>query len=261
MSTIRIERHDFEAGASLAVLRLDKGRGNAIDETLVDELIEACARIEADSSVRGVLIASAHPKLFCPGLDLVSLWDYDRPAMERFMLKFARAVWALYGLRKPLVAALGGHAVAGGCVLALTADRRMLRRGGVNIGLNEIRVGVPLPWSVAVLLRASLRPERVLEAALLGRNYADEEALAAGLVHELAPTEGFEAVCLARLRELAEKDPAAFATTKGYLRAEALASMKAREEELIGDFVNEWFSGGTRARIRATIDSLGKPKS
>jgi enoyl-CoA hydratase len=259
MNTIQIETRDLPGGA-LAVLRLDKGRGNAVDEPLVDDLIEACGRLDADPSVRGVLLASAHPRLFCPGLDLVGLWDYDRPSMERFMLKFARAVWALYGLRKPLVAALGGHAVAGGCVLALTADWRILRRGGVNIGLNEIRVGVPLPWSVAVLLRASLRPERVCEAALLGRNYADEAALAVGFVHELAPGERFEEACLARLRELADKDPAAFATTKGYLRAEALASMKAHEEGLIGDFVTEWFSDATRARVRATIDALGKPK-
>jgi len=251
MDTVRLERI-----GEVAILRVDKGRGNAIDEALVDDLCEACERIEADDSTRGVLLASAHPKLFCPGLDLVGLFDRDRAGMERFMKAFARAVWRLYGLRKPLVAA-----VAGGCVLALAADWRILRRGGVAIGLNEIRVGVPLPWSVAILLRAEVRPEHVAEVALLGRNVSDEAALEIGLVHELGPADGFEEACLARLREFAEKDPAAFAATKRYLRTEALEHMKAREDALIGEFLDSWFSPPTRERIRATIESLGRPRA
>ena len=147
MSAIRLETK-----GPLVTLRLDKPRGNAIDEPLVKELVEVCRQGGADDAVRGVLLASAHPKLFCPGLDLVTLLDYDRAAMGRFLGLFAEALWSLYGLRKPVVAALSGHAVAGGCILALTADFRVLRRGGVQIGLNEVKVGVPLPWSVAVFM-------------------------------------------------------------------------------------------------------------
>jgi hypothetical protein len=146
-------RIDVDRG--LAVVRLDKARGNAIDEPLVRELLAATRRLEEDAAVRGVLLTSANPKIFCPGLDLVTLYDYDRAAMERFMLLFSEMVAALYGLAKPVVAGVNGHAVAGGCILALTADYRVLRRGGAQIGLNEVKVGVPLPWSVAVLLRAS----------------------------------------------------------------------------------------------------------
>jgi len=99
MAGIRRERQ-----GPLAVLRLDKPRGNAIDEALVEELREACAELEAEDGVRGVLLASAHPKLFCPGLDLVSLAEYDRERLQRFMTAFGRTLRALYGLRKPVVA-------------------------------------------------------------------------------------------------------------------------------------------------------------
>ena len=109
MSGVHIERQ-----GRLAVLRLDKSRGNAIDEPLAEDLAQAAAEVASDAGVRGVLLASAHPKLFCPGLDLVALVGYDRPSMERFMTSFAVAVWALYGLPKPVVAAVGGAAVAGG---------------------------------------------------------------------------------------------------------------------------------------------------
>src|SRR4029453_15679615 len=200
MSTVRVEKQ-----GRLAVLRLDKGRGNAIDEPLVDELTAACAALDEDASVRGVLLASAHPKLFCPGLDLVGLLEYDRPAMQHFMGKFAGMVWQLYGLRKPVVAGIAGHAIAGGCILALATDHRVLARGGVQIGLNEVRVGVPLPWSVAVLLRESVPPTALSRGALLGRNFADDDALGVGLVDQLADAEGFEAACLSRLGEFLDK--------------------------------------------------------
>lgn len=256
MSAIRVEKQ-----GPLAVLRLDKPRGNAIDEALVDELTAACVALEADTAVRGVLLASAHPKLFCPGLDLVALLEYDRPAMQRFMGKFAGMVWQLYGLRKPVVAGLGGHAIAGGCILALAADHRVLARGGVQIGLNEVRIGVPLPWSVAVLLRATVPPGALARVALLGRNFADDEALEAGLADELADAAGFEDFCLRRLEEFAEKDPVAVGTTKAWLRADALREMQQDEGRLSRDWLAAWFSEPTRARIREIVAGLGKPRA
>jgi enoyl-CoA hydratase len=255
MTGVRLERK-----GPLAVLRLDKARGNAIDEPLVDALREAARALGADDSVRGVLLASAHPKIFCPGLDLVGIIDYGRDDMERFMLRFAEAVWALYGLPKPVVAAVGGHAVAGGCILALTADHRVLKKGGAQMGLNEVRIGVPLPWSVSVLLRSAVPASSLAHVALLGRNFADEEARAVGLADELAEADGFEERCLARLGDYAEKDTLALATTKAYLRADALQAMAAHERERVSEFLDGWFSEPTRARMRGMVEELTRPK-
>jgi enoyl-CoA hydratase/carnithine racemase len=251
MSTLRLERD-----GAIAVLWLDKPRGNAIDEALLDDLAAACRELAGDES-RVMLLASANAKLFCPGLDLVTLVGYDRPRLQSFMLKFAETMWALYGLRKPVVAAVNGHAVAGGCILALTADYRILKRGA-QIGLNEVKVGVPLPWSVSVLLRATTTPTALSRIALLGRNFADEQALAVGLADELADAEGFDAACRSRLDEFVEKDAGAIATTKGYLRDAALQEMKAREGELVDDFLAGWFSTATQARIKQAVESLSR---
>jgi len=251
VSGIRRERQ-----GALAILRFDKSRGNAIDEALVEELRQACAEQEADDGVRGVLLASAHPKLFCPGLDLVSLVEYDRPRLQRFMTAFGQMLSALYGLRKPVVAAVSGHAIAGGCILAMAADWRVLRRSGVSIGLNEVKVGVPLPLSVSMLLRATVAPGSLARVALLGRNFADDEAIAAGLADELAEGHGFESACLARLQEFAEKDPYSLAVTKTYLRADALREMRAENGAAVAEWLDGWFSPGTQARIRATVAAL-----
>jgi len=253
VSGIRLERD-----GALVTARFDKPRGNAIDEPFARELLDLARELDADPGLRGVLLASAHPKLFSPGLDLVTLMEYDRPAMEGFMLLFAEALWALYGLRKPVVAAVGGHAVAGGCILALTADFRVLRRGGVQIGLNEVKVGVPLPGSVTVLLRASVPPAALTPVALLGRNFADDDALAVGLADQLADAEGFEDFCRARLDEFADKDPVAVGITKASLREGALREMRAREGEELGAWLDRWFSEGTRERIRQIVAGMGR---
>jgi enoyl-CoA hydratase len=250
MSGVGIERQ-----GRIAVLRLHKARGNAIDEPLVEGLSRAAAEVARDAGVRGVLLASGHPRLFCPGLDLVALSSYDRPSMERFMTAFAVAVWGLFGLPKPVVAAVSGAAVAGGCILALTADHRVLK-SGAPIGLNEVKVGVPLPWSVTRLLRAAVHPTALSRIALLGRNFTGDEALEAGLADELAEVEGFEASCLARLEEYADKDPLALAATKAWLRESVLAEMMAHEADRLGGFLDGWFSESTRERIRATVVAL-----
>jgi enoyl-CoA hydratase len=250
--SIRIEEQ-----GRLRILRLDKARGNAIDGPFVAEMAQAVAALRKDDEAHGVLLASAHPKLFCPGLDLISLVDLDRPAMDAFMKAFGEMAIALYALEKPVVAALSGHAVAGGCVLALTADHRILRRGA-QVGLNEVKVGVPLPWSVALLLRASVPAPSLSRVALLGSNFTDDEAIALGLVHEVRDAEGFEAACLARLEEFADKDPRAVGATKSYLRASVLDEMQSQEDARRGDFLDAWFSAEGRARIRAIVESLAK---
>lgn len=247
---VRIERQ-----GELAILRLDKARGNAIDEPMVRALAAAAAELDADDATRGILLASAHPKLFCPGLDLVALVDYDREAMRRFFVRFEEAMLALYALRTPVVAAVAGAAVAGGCILALTADYRVIRRGS-PIGLNEVRVGVPLPWWVLTMLRASLSPAALTRVALLGQNFTEEEARDVGLVHEVLPADGFEDAALGRLAELASRDADALGTTKAWLRHTALEEMRAGSPERRGAFLDGWFSPAAQRKIRETVASI-----
>jgi enoyl-CoA hydratase len=252
MSTLR-----YQKDGRLGILRLDKARGNAIDDALLAELAAWAGEAMNDEGLGGVLLASAHPKLFCPGLDLVTLIERDRDEMRDFMARFAQTLWALYGLLKPMVACINGPAVAGGCILALTADSRVAARGAA-IGLNEVRIGVPLPWSVVQLVRATLPPTAMAEVALLGRNFSDDDALRVGLVDALADRDRLEQAALARLQEFAEKDPLAFGATKGWSRSQVVAAMKAHESDTADVWLDAWFSAPTRERLRQTVDSLRK---
>jgi len=238
----------------LLTARLSRGHGNAINPELARDLALAFREAGADPAVRGVLLA-ASGKLFCPGLDVQELIVLDRASMERFVIEFAGLILTMYSFEKPVVAALHGHAIAGGCVLSLTTDWRVLSNDAM-IGLNEIRVGVPLPFGVALILRESVSPARLEEVALFGRNYSGEDALAAGLAHEIHPAEGFAAHCRDRLEKLASRDARAFATTKRYLRSATVERIRAHEPSLTYEFLDSWFSSETQQRLRSIVEEL-----
>jgi enoyl-CoA hydratase len=239
----------------LAIVRIGRENGNAINGALVDDLTTLVRQAARTDEIRGVLLA-ASGKLFSPGLDLRELVGLDRQGMDQFIRGFSTCVLELYDFSKPLVAAIHGHAVAGGCVLTLGADWRVLRRGAL-IGLNEVRVGVPLPFGVSMILRESVPRTHLEEIALLGLNYRDEAALEAGLVHELRGADGFEEHCLERLEELASRDSNAFSVTKRYLRSMIVERIRAEEDLHRDEFLDGWFSRPTQDRIRAVVDELG----
>lgn len=240
------------------IVRLDRAHGNAINGDLVDGLLGVLGEAETDPAVGGIVLASAG-KIFCPGLDLQELYPLDRPSMERFMRRFSAAVLALYAFPKPVVAAMHGHALAGGCVLGLCCDWRVLRRGAL-VGLNEVKVGVPLPFSVALIVRDAVPKNRVVEVALLGRNHADDEALRAGLADELAEAGAVETAARARLDEFLVKDASALSVTKRYLRSPVVERIRANNLQLLPEWLDGWFSPGTRQRVAAIVEEL-KEKS
>jgi len=238
----------------LATLTIAREHGNALNPATIEGLTALAHEADADPAVRALVFA-ARGKLFSPGLDLLELVDLDRATMHDFLRRFNACILALYTVSKPVVAALHGHAVAGGCVVALTTDWRVLRRGA-KVGLNEVVVGVPFPYGVAQILRESVPARRITEVALFGHNFLDEAAVEAGLVHEVAEPEGFEARCRERATELAGKDPRAFATTKRYLRSATVERIRAHEAGLESEFLEAWFSPDTRARIGAIVQQL-----
>ena len=250
MSTVQIEIKD-----GIGAIRLAGPRGNAMSENLLSDLSSALRTVGGDPSVRAVLLASAHAKLFCPGLDLVSLSGTSRTEMGAFMLNFSTVLTDLFALRKPMVAAVNGAAVAGGCLLALTADWRVVKRGA-QMGLNEVKIGVPLPWSAVMLLKTASPAFAHSAVALLGRNFEGDAAVASGLANEVADANGFEAAVTERLAEFAEKDAYAFGITKGYLRRAAVTSMRDRETALLDEFLDGWFSEGTQERIQKAVAGL-----
>mgnify|MGYP001811955443 CR=1 FL=1 len=197
MSTIRIESHE-----NVAVLRLDNGVTNAISQELVDELSAALATIRSDG--RGLVLAGGD-KFFSIGLDLPRLLQLSREQMERFWQRFDQVLLDLYTFPAPTAAAINGHAVAGGTILALTADCRFISDGRNLMGLNEANIGVPVPYLADLLLRQLVDENAANEIVFGGELIAPEKARAIGLVNDILPEEALENHAIESVRAVSVK--------------------------------------------------------
>jgi len=131
--------------SEVRVLELSRGRANAMNLPMVEELIEAVRYAEQADGVRALVFSSAQPGFFSAGFDIEEVFAYDRAAMYHFFGRFMELFRRVLHLAKPVVGALAGHAYAGGAFLALTFDVRVMAEGDFGFALNEINFGAVLP--------------------------------------------------------------------------------------------------------------------
>jgi enoyl-CoA hydratase len=240
--------------AGVALLTLDLGRGNAIDHPFIDALDAALDAALADGA-RAVVI-TGRGKVFCGGLDLVTIWEYDRAAMGRFVDAFDGLFRKVLAFPRPVVAAVNGHALAGGCILMMACDHRLAQPGTFQIGLNEVALGIPFPAAAFEVARRAT-PDAAASAVFLeGRRFTPEEALAAGIVHGLAAD--VVAAAVAQAQRFAAGGLDAVADTKADLIAPVLARIDATAAAQRERFLDRWFAPDARARVGALRAQLDK---
>jgi enoyl-CoA hydratase len=241
---------------SVAVVRLGGGRANAMSSALLKEL-EATFADLARSDARAVVV-TGEGSAFSAGLALPDLIGLDRGGMRDFISAFERAMHRVLTCPRAVVAAINGHAIAGGCVLALMCDVRFAADAPAKIGLNEVQLGIGLPSLVLEPLRAKLAPSALLPVAYEGRLFDMRGALSVGLIDQVLPAGELEAAALAKATELG-RSPAAFGQIKqGLLRpvVEAITRNAPNEREA---WLDSWFSTEAREKLQATVDRLKKP--
>lgn len=224
------------------------GKANALNSqslAAISQALDEAGRAQA----RGVIL-TGYDRFFSAGLDLVTLYELDRPRLEAFVQEFDRVMLQVFAFPRPIVAAVNGHAVAGGCILALACDARLMPDHGAQIGLNEIRLGMPFPASALEIARYGLPMEYADSILYGGQLYTPLEAMSRGLVDGLTSGDVLEearAVC----RRLAEQPSRAFEAIKASLKAPSIR----RAQESLGDlrraFVEAWFSPDARELVGA----------
>jgi enoyl-CoA hydratase len=162
----------------------------------------------------------------------------------------------IFELPIPLVAAVNGHAVAGGCVLALQADVRIGADRDARIGLNEVQLGIGLPAAVTETLRWQVPGSSLAAIALEGRLFSPREALQLGVLHELVPEPELLDRALQRAAALAALPPAGVRMVKQSLRRPAAAAARAQEGAEADRWLDTWFSPDSQARLRETVSRL-----
>jgi enoyl-CoA hydratase len=245
---------DLETSADVAILRLAAGKANAMSQEFLARLNQLLDRLAASPARAAVIIGTG--KAFSAGLDLPSLIALSREAMRAFIVEFEATMLRVFRLERPLVAAVNGHAIAGGCVLALQADARVAAAGGAKIGLNETSLGIGLPAVVLETLRCQVPPASLVPIALEGRLFSVDEAKAVGLIDEVVDPAALEARAIERARALGAVGSSAFAQVKAGLRRAALETIERRRAEETELWLDSWFSAEAHGRLRQTVARL-----
>jgi enoyl-CoA hydratase/carnithine racemase len=210
----------------VTILTLERPPANALDRAFFVELADILAQLRDDPAV-GAVVLTGSGRFFSAGLDLFAVFAGDAGEFRDFTVAFDAGFSALFGFPKPLVAAVNGHAIAGGVVLAAAADLRLLADGEAKLGLTEILVGVPFPRSALEIVRHACAGPDLPEVLYHGRTYPPRKALARRLADTLVPSEELLSRARGAAAELASRPPKAFAGIKEALRREALARIAA----------------------------------
>jgi len=245
MDPVRLEKQ-----RDVSILTMARGKVNALDEAMVDTLREALQSLERDSRVRAVALAG-QGSFFSFGFDVPALYDYPPGDFMRFLGKFTGLYISLFTFPKPLVAALNGHAVAGGCMLATTADYRVMASGKARISLNEVTFGASLFAGSVEMLVHAVGQRRAEAIALEGAMFPAEAAHAIGLVDEVVPPEVVVARAVEIAARMAARDAVAYASIKRLLRGPAAERIRLSEEDSLKRFVEIWYSPTTRELLKS----------
>jgi enoyl-CoA hydratase len=243
---------DEQRIGGVAVLRLDHGKVNALDVEVLDALVERLADLGRSPAPAVVLTGTG--RVFSAGVDLVRVLDGGAAYIEELIPALSGAFEALFRYPRPVVAAVNGAAIAGGCILACACDRRLMTDAGASIGATELLVGVPFPVAALEILRSACG-DRTEDAVLTARLFKGADAVEAGLVHEYVGAEGLLQRAVAVAEELGRISPDSYRMAKEQLRRPAMERIAAGTANDL-QVRRIWSSPETAAAIQAQLDRV-----
>lgn len=255
MNTIKVNIKD-----KIAVIQLDRGRSNAINAEMVSELHQIVHDVENDSNIAGLIITGKEG-FFSAGLDLIELYQYDEEKIRQFWKDFLNLVTAMVSFRKPMVSAISGHSPAGGCVLALCCDYRVMAEGKYIIGLNEVPVGIIVPQSIFHLYSFWLGHAVAYRYMLEGKLLDTDEALASGLVDEIVKPESILHAAERKIQKYIQMESTTWQQSKINMRAELTAKVGTDQSDTLEIMLKQWWSPSTRSILKTIIQNLQQKSS
>jgi len=235
-------------------LRLHRPPVNALSPELLKAICEEVR--EAPGRGARAIILSGGEGVFSAGLDVPVLLALDREELGRGIESFFGAMETLAASKVPVAAAITGHSPAGGAILALFCDWRVMADGPFTIGFNEVRIGVPMPEVVAALAARTVGPRNAEILCVSGQLMEPEDALAYGLVDEVAPME--MVVERARLwcEKILESPPHALAVTRSRMRRDLVEQVRRLRQDDERWLAAEWFAPELQATLQKLVAGL-----
>lgn len=250
-----MEYLDYALEERVAHVRLNRGRSNAMNAALIGELDSLLRELENDPAVRG-LVLHGKEGFFSSGLDLIELYNYNEDEVRQFWLNFIGLVKCFVSFNKPAVAAITGHSPAGGCVLAICCDYRVMAKGDFVIGLNELPVGIIVPQPIFELYSFWIGQGAAYRSLMEGKLMTPEEALSCGLVDEVVAAQSLVGTAGRQLQKYIALEPNSWRKSKTNLRKNLIELFEQDMSGVIEDILKQWWAPATRAILKSIIENL-----
>ena len=242
---------------NICYIQLDRGKSNAMHLEMIEEITDTFRTLKEDPSVFAVILQGKEG-FFTSGLDLITLFQYDEEQMKTFWTKFIDLIEELASFPKPFITAITGHSPAGGCVLALCSDYRVMAAGEYIIGLNEVPVGIVVPTSIFELYSFWIGSGNAARFLMEGKLLTPQEALNIGLVDEVVNFDRIQTTAARKAKHYLLFEPNAWRATKLNIRQNLLKEVQATKGVAIEQVLERWWAPSTRAILQAIIDNLTK---
>lgn len=248
MGAISTETRD-----GMLVLTIDRPPVNALDVDTLNEVTDVLGKAVWEGE--GPVVLTGTGNLFSAGADLRRVLEGGPDYVAAGITAMSQAFEALFVFPRPVVAAINGHALAGGCVLACAADYRVMAETA-TIGTVEVKAGVPFPSWALEIVRFVVPPHRLQEVILTGRSYAGADALAMGLVDEVVPDEHVMERAAEVAGELGAVPAETYRLVKHALRKPAIDAAVKGAAAMDSDVTTAWSSPEVQDAIRRLLASL-----
>ena len=245
---------------SVATMKLDRPPVNSFDVSFTEEFVKALKQIEESNQVDALILKSNNPNVFSSGLDLHDLFGQSRSHLESFWRHVQDLWFQLYSTKLPTIAAINGHCLAGGTIIAAACDYRVAVEGDYGMGVTAAKIGVVAPpWFLKMLVQ--IMGQRNTELALqLGRVFTPQEALAIGLVDKVCTKDGLDTECWKALEPFLHVSAESRATMKLSLRADLINDFLRSREVDMDKFVSFILRDSVQDNLGKYIEKL-KSKS
>lgn len=240
-----------------AIITLDRGRANAMNAQMIKELRETFKTLGENDEVGGVIL-NGKENFFSAGLDVIELYNYNNEEIKAFWEDFFGMIYDVASFRKPLVASITGHSPAGGCVLAVCCDYRVMAEGKYQIGLNEVPVGILINESISSLYAMWLGERRAYQFLMEGKLMTVAEAAEYGLVDEVVASDKVLETAEAKLKQYLQFGRDVWQTSKTLLRYEVLDRIARNQEAKLEATLKQWWNPTTRQVLENMIARLTK---
>jgi 3,2-trans-enoyl-CoA isomerase len=239
------------------IIAMKRGKSNPINQQFVTEFNQTLFEILEDEDILGAVIVG-QDNFFSAGLDIPELYQYNGAEFNKFWRSFMHLILSISKFNKPLVAAITGHAPAGGCIIANGCDYRVMADGNYKIGLNEIPVGIVVPRGVYAQYSVWLGERNAYQYLMEGKLYSPSHAKEIGLVDEVVALGQVLEVAENKLKQYLQYEQNGWRMTKAQLRNNVIKIMESMSEEEMNIFQQQWWSNPVRNMMQTFIEKLKK---